>query len=71
MYLSIKSESINHFKFLILSKPERTMFLFFIDGQPRAHYNTQTSFTNKAFVFSESTRSEAVGKTRDVLLISE
>ena len=63
MYLSIKSKSINNFKFLILSKPDGTIciiFFTFIYVYPGAHSNTQTSFKNKAFVFSESDRSEAV-----------
>ena len=42
-------------------------FLLFLS--PGAHSNTRASFTNKACVFSESDRSEAVGMTRDVLLI--
>ena len=42
----------------------------FIDRKPVAHSNSQTSFTNEVCVFSESARSEAVGMTRDVLLIS-
>jgi hypothetical protein len=32
-------------------------------GQPGAHHNTQTLFTNAVFVFSESAISEAVGMT--------
>ena len=46
------------------------IIIFFIYGKPGAHSNTQTSFTNKAFVFSETARSEAVGMASDVLLIS-
>jgi hypothetical protein len=42
----------------------------FIYGEPGTQSKTQTSFTNEALVFSDSARSEAVGMTRDVLLIS-
>uniref|UniRef100_A0A4W5JNS7 Ig-like domain-containing protein n=1 Tax=Hucho hucho TaxID=62062 RepID=A0A4W5JNS7_9TELE len=40
------------------------LFYYFF-GQPGAHSNTQTSFTKEVSMFSESTRSEAVGMTRD------
>ena len=67
MFLSIKSKStsINHFDFLILSKPDGTIFLFYWI----ARGTLQHSDIIYAFVFSESARSEAVGMTRDVLLV--
>ena len=66
-----KSKSINNFTFFILSKPDSIIFLFmkFMDSQ--AHTPTlRHHLQNEAFLFSETTRSVAVGMTRDVLLIN-
>ena len=58
----------NFLCYAIQMAPFHLFFFLFMDSQ--GHTKTETSFTNEAFVFSESTRSEAVGMTRDVLLIS-
>ena len=65
-----KSKSINHFKFFMLSKPDGTVFLFLKYMDSQGHTPTLGHHLQTKQVFSESARSEAIGMTRDVLLIS-
>jgi hypothetical protein len=60
IFLSIKSKSINHFKFLILTKPNGMIFWI-------ARGTVQHSDIKKACVFNESARLDAVGMARDFL----